>query len=626
MEDREMRARAGGNGFSRFKILSDSPALDDSDPLESEAVARRLEELIVTSKDAAPFTVSIEAGWGAGKSTIMRRLERRFQGSAPDQENGPLTNARTVWFNAWTASEAQVLEGLVRSVLDELDNGILRRVARQKKLLRGFRLGGSAVAGLLGIGNIVDRIWTAASLDPKQRNELNDLVRSAMTDWRKKAETKRGRPMIVLFIDDLDRCTPATVMRVFEAMKLYLDAPGFVFVLGWDTEQVMRAVASERGSDDRLPYRYVEKIVQFGFRVPRPTDEQLAALTQAYCDDAGLTTDILSDRHRELLISTTNGNPRQLKRFLNRFILLHDFAIEGADAASLILLLVLQSSYDGFYRLLSNASGETDADNPLFEFTDYVAARQALDRRNLPELERVLKPRGYSEDWPESFVAFERDLPQEYPLLATDRQFVGLLKLMSDDDKRTLRDLARSTRLDAVEAAQPEQASAKGAYGSDAYIAPGKTVLWIDDKPKTEDHALLPAGVELIVATSQREAKRVLADRDGSVDLIISDIGRGLAQRNAGIDGLAELRRDGYVGPAVFYTMGATSGQVAEARKLKAEMTNAPGDLRAAVYRHLADPPGPEGTAWDRSMVQGRLAQRKWERIEGVDRDEARRY
>lgn len=578
---------SGADRVSRFRVLSDSPALDGPDPLDSEAVARRLEELVVASKDAAPFTVSIEAGWGAGKSTIMRRLERRFHGRAPDQTNGALTNARTVWFNAWTASEGQVLEGLVRSVLNELDNSILRRVARQKKLLRGLGIGASAVAGLLGVGNVVDRIWAATSIDPKQRNELNDLVRAAMADWLDRGRGTKGR-MIVVFIDDLDRCTPATVIRVFEAMKLYLDAPGFVFVLGWDTEQVMRAVASERGTDDRLPHRYVEKIVQFGFRIPRPTQEQLAALTATYCDAAGLTANILSARHRDLLINTTNGNPRQLKRFLNRFILLHDFAADGADAVALILLLVLQSSYDGFYRLLSNAPGATDSENPLFEFADYVAARQAYARQNLVEVERVLAGRGYSgPDWSASLSAFERDLPQEFPLLAADRQFVGLLKLMSEEDKRVVRDLARSARLEQVEEPETHDGGAMRRGTSDFYVPPGTTVLWIDDEPKATDHALLPTTVDLIVATSQREAERILAARDWNVDLVISDIGRRRETRNAGLDGLAQLRRHGYNGPAIFYTMSATSGQVEDARKLDAEVTTAPAALRAALYRHL---------------------------------------
>lgn len=414
-------------GGHQFIVLSDSPALDGPDPLDSESMARCLERLVVASGTSTPFTVSIEAGWGAGKSTIMRRLRRRLEGGAPDQAGRALTDARTVWFNAWTAPEAQVLEGLVRSVLNELDDNIIRRAARKKSVLKGVGLVVSVAASLLGVGNVVDKIWARTSVDPKYRNELNDLVKAAMDEWLQKTTDRRGR-MIVVFIDDLDRCTPTTVMQVFEAMKLYLDAPGFVFILGWDTEQVMRAVASERGADDRLPFRYVEKIVQFGFRVPRPSDEQLNALITAYCDAAGLTTQLLGDTHRQLLISTTNGNPRQLKRFLNRFILLHEFGSEGADAEVLILLLVLQSSYDGFYRLLSSIPGQSDAENPLFEFTDYLAARQALDRHDTVELRRVLSSRKYTaedgnQQLESAFGAFERDLPKEYQLLATDREF-----------------------------------------------------------------------------------------------------------------------------------------------------------------------------------------------------------
>ena len=62
MGPRDTAAVSGAERTSRFTVLSDSPALDGPDPLESEAIARRLEELIVASKDAAPFTVSIEAG------------------------------------------------------------------------------------------------------------------------------------------------------------------------------------------------------------------------------------------------------------------------------------------------------------------------------------------------------------------------------------------------------------------------------------------------------------------------------------------------------------------------------------------------------------------------------------
>ena len=118
-------------------LLSDVPALDGvDDALDFEGVASRLERIIVASRTSTPFTASIEAGWGAGKSTLMRRVQRRLEGRAPDQRGGS-TGVRTVWFNAWAAPESQALEGLVRSVLEQLDTNVLRRIARKRRLLRG---------------------------------------------------------------------------------------------------------------------------------------------------------------------------------------------------------------------------------------------------------------------------------------------------------------------------------------------------------------------------------------------------------------------------------------------------------------------------------------------------------
>ncbi|MGE0877496.1 MAG: P-loop NTPase fold protein [Acidimicrobiia bacterium] len=575
---------------ARFVILSDSPALDGPDPLEFGPIADRLQRIILASQSSAPFTVSIEAGWGAGKSSLMRRVQRGLE-HVSQQKQSTGVEVRTVWFNAWTAPQAQVLEGLVRSVLDKLDTNLLRRLARKRKLLKGVGLGVSVLAGLFRLGNIADRIWEKVSVDPKQRNELNDFVRQAMDEWLKQSSAPQGK-LIVVFVDDLDRCSSSTVLQVFEAIKLYLDAPGFVFVLGWDTEQVLRAVAAEHGDADRLPQRYIEKIVQFGFRIPRPSEAQLRLLVDTLCESAGLTEDVLAAEHRQLLITSTEGNPRRLKRFINRFILLYEMIGGTTDAAALIQLMVLQVSYDGFYQLLANVPGEADQENPLFEVVDYVTARQALGRGQEARVSEILSQRGYPDAYTfvrEKYEAFEATLPAIYPELAIDRVFTDLVLAMPDDTKRELRRLARSDELQVAEstASDSSRMDAPDDFDRNSAVVPGTTVLWIDDKPKPADHALLPKGVRLITATSTDEAKRLLAARQAPVDLLISDIGRG-ADRDAGIEGLRAIRSDGlYDGPAVFFTLRPTGGQVAEAHKLRAEVTSSPRDLQRLLQQVL---------------------------------------
>ena len=51
-------------------------------------------------------------------------------------------------------------------------------------------------------------------------------------------------PESSVFIDDLDRCLPAQAVQVLEAVKLFLDKPGCIYLLGADVDLIQKAVAS----------------------------------------------------------------------------------------------------------------------------------------------------------------------------------------------------------------------------------------------------------------------------------------------------------------------------------------------------------------------------------------------
>jgi regulator of RNase E activity RraA len=166
----------------------------------------------------------------------MRRVQRRLEGKAPDQQRAP-TDARTVWFNAWTAPEAQVLEGLVRSVLDQLDSNLLRRIARKRKLLSVLGLGASIAGGFFGLGNVVDRVWEKVSIDPKQRNELNQFVREAMEKWLANADQATPTLATKHSVEMIDEAKPGEVGIIVMEGTLDIAAMG----------NLMATAAIERG-------------------------------------------------------------------------------------------------------------------------------------------------------------------------------------------------------------------------------------------------------------------------------------------------------------------------------------------------------------------------------------------
>jgi hypothetical protein len=110
-----------------------------------------------------------------------------------------------------------------------------------------------------------------------------------------RAATKNGlgwKPSkLVIFIDDLDRCEPPKSADIVEAVNLFLDAEGCVFVIGMDSESVSKSVEvkykdlfermkAENTGVVSLGRSFLDKIVQIPFSVPRATPQQITRMVE----------------------------------------------------------------------------------------------------------------------------------------------------------------------------------------------------------------------------------------------------------------------------------------------------------------------------------------------------------
>lgn len=90
------------------------------------------------------------------------------------------------------------------------------------------------------------------------------------------------RPLVV-FIDDLDRCSSAVVTQTLEALNLFLAGPfaNCTFVMAVEPKVLAAHVASAyrelADGDEQLGWRFLEKMVQVPVSVPRPTRKQASA-------------------------------------------------------------------------------------------------------------------------------------------------------------------------------------------------------------------------------------------------------------------------------------------------------------------------------------------------------------
>jgi hypothetical protein len=429
-----------GTPHHEYFLLNDQPvARLDDDLLGMTNIAAGIASVIVASMRSSPFVLAVDAGWGMGKSTLLRQIENRLS------DKPRIVKLR---FNAWTAEGENALEGLIKAVLGELDRNVLRRwarrLARQQRLMGVAWLFFGVATSLLGVGRVVDQLWSRMAVDAKSRNELRDLIHRMLSDWISAEGNRDPDRALVVFIDDLDRCSDEVVVKVCEAVKLYLDAPGLIFVLACDQSVLARGVALSARGGTGEGRAYLEKIVQVAYRMPPPDENLVRRLIRKYAQASG-TADLIDYTVQDILIEGTGRNPRRIKRIINSFIL--EYSLDPAwresplSSALLVTAVLLQHLYAPFYDLLvSEEAGE----DPIVEFLDYVRVREKLPElpadaqdpywetvRRTFAARQLLAPESLPMDagkLRERLKELEGQLPASFVDLAKNNAFVVLLK------------------------------------------------------------------------------------------------------------------------------------------------------------------------------------------------------
>jgi len=284
----------------------------------------------------------------------------------------------------------QRLDDMAASLYREVEREELGRVEVDKAELAkaGVKLAGRLVLPFVpGIGFLAEFVKAAqgeaakgaldALFDAVQRQKIavhRDQVRflaQFQHDFRTLIAEYivAHKRRLVIFVDDLDRCLPEKAIEVLEAIKLFLDVEGCVFVIGVDREviergiqvryrELQRALGVEGEETRQLPVirgaDYLEKIVQLPFILPPVEAGQVATfiretMKQFPEDD---------DRCVDVFALGVERNPRKIKRCLNVFLLLWNLALKRGKAPGVIRpvllakVVVIQQRYSDLYQLL----------------------------------------------------------------------------------------------------------------------------------------------------------------------------------------------------------------------------------------------------------------------------------
>jgi hypothetical protein len=384
---------------------SDHPSADDS--LDRARLVDALHDMLKAPGLATPLVVGLYGGWGMGKTSVMGMLRDRLTA----QPQPPLT----LWFDAWkyARSESALWRALLLEVVEALGRQLPERMEREEdrqalevelELLRatlyrsqtvtdtgdlqvnwqaavplavglGLRLASFGLADKLGLDNLVNKAGKDAEqamkvLERRQivsfREHIQSLEQFQKTlDGLIEREVRKRGLTLHVFIDDLDRCLPEEALGALEAVKLFLDLKGCVFILGMDRDVVERAIRTrfppitepDGNGGDKLvsrvdPRQYLDKIIQLPVTLPPLSPGQIGYYLSGLLDpDKGFPPALAGCR--DLIEIAAPPNPRTLKRVLNVLALLLRLDSGGADAGRARLLakvVLIQVLFDDAWR------------------------------------------------------------------------------------------------------------------------------------------------------------------------------------------------------------------------------------------------------------------------------------
>jgi hypothetical protein len=314
-----------------MRIQSDEPVSTDS--LDRDKFASALARVVETCD--TPLVIGLYGTWGIGKTSLMKQIERILHESL---------HVRTVWFDPWQHQfDEDPAVALLHTMVSQLGLG-----EEGKKIL-------TVIATALG--SVLLKVTTTLNSDDIQR--LGDKYEEERFQVREKQvrlreyfgalisqASERGKHRLVFFIDDLDRCVPEQVLKVLEALKLYLSIPNCVFVIGVDRAALECSIRHRYKEQEVREADYLDKIVQLPFTIPPIANESMTRFVGTLLDDSLAAV-------ADLLVAGLGDNPRQVKRFVNTLLLNHELATASFgnyDQRILTAVLVIQYRRPDLFR------------------------------------------------------------------------------------------------------------------------------------------------------------------------------------------------------------------------------------------------------------------------------------
>ncbi len=242
-----------------FKLGENDIFLNDK--LNRKEAIENLSSLLISTKEA--FTMSINANWGAGKTTFVKLWKEHLLKEY---------KVNSIYFSAWEDDFSK--EPLI-PIMGELNAYIADKFQNDKAISKKLEDVGSlagkvlkralptliksATHGAIDVGKDFENIISTIAEQSTQilietyskEKEITKKFKESMKGLLDKID--KTKPFVI-FIDELDRCRPLYAIELLERIKHIFGIDGLIFVFSIDKKQLCESIKSQYGNIDAPSY------------------------------------------------------------------------------------------------------------------------------------------------------------------------------------------------------------------------------------------------------------------------------------------------------------------------------------------------------------------------------------
>lgn len=291
-----------------------------------QVISKNLLEKILLNMDT-PNCFGLYGDWGTGKSTMIQYICNHLDKDFP--------HIKYVKFDSWfyeNYDDNDIILALLNEIKEQLYKfSFYEKLKLSLKYLQTKT--SKAKANVESIDSIGLGVFSISQDLNKLMSDYKKIEESIYNEdelWVDYAKNFRNQfslkvcslmkinksEKLIIFIDNLDRCTGDNVVKILERIKTFLFVENVIFVFAIDRRVIGKMVATKYGMDEEYGYEFLMKIIPYYFEMPVVTQTEVV---EFYLSQYGLTLETSDVHFISRILNRFSYKPRLARHIISQF-------------------------------------------------------------------------------------------------------------------------------------------------------------------------------------------------------------------------------------------------------------------------------------------------------------------